>query len=85
MIEDVLETAFHIKSRNWAVLQRLVPLMCELPQAHCVQPSSILAWLQLALARPSQQVTAALCSWLDREATQPSIALAMAAFSGSAA
>jgi hypothetical protein len=71
MIEDVLEAAFDTRNRIWPVLRRLVPLMCQLPQANHMQLSSVIEWLQLALALPSPFVTAALGSWLEQYAVQP--------------
>jgi hypothetical protein len=73
MIQDVLQTAFKEQYRVWSVLRWLVPLMCQLPQAHGMQLSSVLGWLQFALARSSKEVTAALCSWLDSYAAQVGI------------
>jgi hypothetical protein len=71
MIEDALEAAFDTSNMRWSVLRWLVPQMCQLPQAHGMQLSSILGWLQLALALPSPIVTAALGSWLEQVAVQP--------------
>jgi hypothetical protein len=67
------------------VLQSLVPLMCQLPQADHMQLSSVIEWLQSALARSSQEMTAALCNWLDRNATQPGLHSAWARFGSSEA
>jgi hypothetical protein len=71
MIEDVLQAAFDTSCRNWVVLHWLVPVMCQLPQAHRMQLSKVQEWLQLSLAQPAQPVTAALCSWMERSAAQP--------------
>jgi hypothetical protein len=71
MIEHILETAFDTSNRKWVELHWLVPVMCQLPQAHRMQLSSVLGWLQLALAQPAQPVTAALCSWMESAAAHP--------------
>jgi hypothetical protein len=80
MIQNVMQTAIDAHNRGWSALEWLVPLMCQLPQAQCVQLSSVLGWLQLALAQTLQQATAALCSWLERNAAQPRDAAAGAGF-----
>jgi hypothetical protein len=54
MIQGELSTAFHSRTGygptyNKSVLQCLVPQMCQLLQAYCMQLSSSLGWLQLAL------------------------------------
>lgn len=71
MIEDVLQAAFMV--RVWPVLLWLVPLMCQLPQAHLMQLGGVRRWLQLALDRPAQHTAAALFSWLESNAVQPSL------------
>jgi hypothetical protein len=72
MIEDVLCTAYLAENRVRSVLQWLVPMMCELPQAQGMQLSSVIEWLQIVLARSSEpEVTAALCSWVEFNAAQP--------------
>jgi hypothetical protein len=85
MIQDVLQTAFMPCNRVWSVLQWLVPLMWELPGASCMQLSSMLQWLQLALARPSKEVVGALCSSLDSDATGSDLTEASIGSSGAQA
>jgi hypothetical protein len=70
MNEDVLKTAFDTSNRKWVELHWLVPVMCQLPQAHRMQLSSVLEWLQLSLAQAAQPVTHTLCSWMERAAAQ---------------
>jgi hypothetical protein len=62
MIEEVMQAAF--KARVWSVLQWLVPLLCALPEARHMHLSKTVGCLQLAVAKPSWQVTDALCSCL---------------------